>query len=636
MTAEATVNDIITDARSFADDSYDAASSLVQSAQSASTSSVSLTPRRLYFTAPDPVSLDHDENPGNFEDGFTIPAGKPEVPLLETLHIPELPDFPDAPDTLDTSGLFQFDRPAFDLAGFTKTAPDVDTDITFPNAPVLQEYEAPETSELDLRATPSVTAPVFDPGVTISTPEDAPDFVAAYKTRITDAVPQFRDWVETYSDAWIDRYAPEYHTALAKLESKIADGYEGNTAMPDAVEQQIFDRGVSRAEQERGSLDSEAAERFSRRGYTLPPVALSSQMAANQRAVARNAADVSRDLAIRRSELEHQHVQFVMQISSSLRDAMRNQVMQYANLLVTVNGQALQDAQQVGALMTEAYRFMFERARLDHEHLKTLAAVYETELKSALIDLEIFKVEMEAAKTRKDAELADVEVWAKKIDAQNTRINLHLAELRAITERVGVERLRVDIFGQEVSAYTALTNAKESEFGAYRAAISGDEALVSAHSEKVRAYGIETDAARTKIQAESALTDVGVQYNRNLIDVFKAELSGWLGELDAEGKRFDGSTSSYRSRLDLYKTRLSAQLDEQRSVFDSSKLDLDAQRSQVDADLKVMLAQADLLSQRIGLIANTAMAGASAHADMASSAVSAQNTMVNLVNETVN
>ena len=55
-----------------------------------------------------------------------------QTPGNGLLYIPELPEFPEAPDSLDTSDLFQFDRPAFDIGGFTKTSPEVDTDIEFP------------------------------------------------------------------------------------------------------------------------------------------------------------------------------------------------------------------------------------------------------------------------------------------------------------------------------------------------------------------------------------------------------------------------------------------------------------------------------------------------------------------------
>lgn len=640
MSAEATVTDLINDARTFAQTSYDEAGDLISSAQSAANSIVLLEPRSLNFSAPEAITFTNLGDPGQFQDGFTVPGGKPTSPndQLVGLHLPELPTFPDAPDPLNTDGLFDIDRPQFNIGDFGGTAPVVDTDITLPATPELQEYEAPETNPLDLRATPTVdTFPQFDSSaVSISDPGDAPDSAQAYKDRIEAMIPQLRAWVEDYADGWINKYAPEYHTAMAQLEARLSEGYNGNTALPDSVEQQIFDRGVARAEAEVIALDEEAAERFARRGYTLPPVALDARLSDNRQVVARAAAGVARDTAIERAKMEHEHVQFVMQLSSSIRDGMRGQVIQYSGMLANLNAQALQDAMQLANIMNEVYRLLIEQSKNDQDHLRTLAAVYEAEIKSALVDLEIFKVEADVAKTRKDAELADVEVWAKKIDAEERKINLYLAQLRGITEQVGIERLKVDIFGSEVDAYASLVRSKEAEFNAYRAAIAGDEALVRAHAEKVRAYSAEVDAARVKVQAESSLTDAGVQYNRSLIDIFKAELDAWMKEVDAERTRFSSGADAYRAQLDGFSKRVDIQIEQQRSVYDAARLDLQAQSEQTRADVRTLLAQGKLFQDRIALIAQTAIAGAGAHGSMASSAVSAQNTMVNLVNETLN
>jgi hypothetical protein len=640
MSAEQTVNDIITDARTFAQESFESANALISSAQSAAASFVLLEPRQLNFDAPDAITFSNVGDPGQFEDGFTVPGGKPESPNddLASLYLPTIPVFPDPPPALDTEGLFDIDRPQYNIGEFGGTPPETDTDIPLPAVPELQEYEEPETNPLDLRDTPVVNAyPTFDSdAVTISDPGVPPDAAAEYKARVNQMIPEFRDWVESYADGWINKYAPDYFSAMEQLETRISEGYAGNTAMPDAVEQQIFDRGVSRAEQERGPLDAEAAERFARRGYSLPPIALNTEMAANHQAVARNAANVARDVAIERARLEHQHVQFVMQLSSTIRDGMRGQVLQYAGLLIQINGQAIEDARSLGALLVQVYELLVRKSQNEQEWLRTLAGVYEAELKSALVDLEIFKVEAETAKLRKDAELADVDVWAKKIEAQEQKIQLYVAQLRGVTEQVSLERLKVETFGSEVDAYSALVRSKEAEFNAYRAAISGDEALVRAYAEQVGAYSAEVDAARVKVQAESAVTDAGVQYNRSLIDIFKAELDSWTAEINAEETRFSSSSDAYKTQLEAFAKRIDIQIEQQRSIYDAAQLDLRAQVAQTRADVQTLLAQANLFQRRIENISQTAIAGANAQGSMASSAVSAQNTMVNLVNETLN
>lgn len=637
MSDKTTVEGIITDARTFASDSYSQADALISNAQSYAQGFTVFSPRTLYFspTPSNPVDIDADD-PGVFNDGFQPPTSRPSKPSYSTFYKPSLPQFDQAPEALDTSELFQFDRPVYDIAAFDKSAPDLDTDFEVPDMPELVEYDDPQTSDLSLRETPQVEAPRFDHSVQIVDPGDAPEMVAQYQAELTSSLPVFRDWVETHTDAWLTKMAPEYYTAMAQLESKIAEGYQGNTAMPDSVEQQLFDRAVSRSEDEKSRLNREAADAFGKRGYRVPPVTLFNVMAANNQVVAKNASDAAREVAIERARLEHQHVQFVMQISTTIRDGLRNQVVQYAQMLLSLNGQAIGHAKQIADLMAGAYRMKLDHANFALDHLRTLATIFETEMKSAMADIEIFRLEMEAAKTRKDAELVDVSVWEKKIDAQNTRINRYLARLKAVAEKANIEKLKILQFGEEVKAYAAHVNAKEAEYGVYRAAIDGDQNLVAAHAATVSAYAAKVQATRTAQDGEIAHSNAVSNYNKNLTEVYRAELGAYETDVRAEGTRVGTNAEVHKVALTRYRERLDAQLAALRLQYEEDRLILAAEKAKVDADVKTAVAQSELHNERIKLRANTAMAGAESFGVMASSAVSAQNTMVNLVNETIN
>lgn len=637
MTAEATVNDIINDARDFASTSYSDASDLIQSAQNAAGGFVLLDPRQLNFATDPNATMPNITEPGEFNDGYVKPLTRPDSPTLETFYLPVAPAFPDEPDPLDTEGLFDFDKPVFDIGGFDGTVPVIDVDYTFPDAPTINEYDDPVTTPLDLRDTPTVTVPTFDPNIQVNVPtEDPPDLESKYLTTLDDAAPEFRNWVENYADLWLDRYAPGYHSAQAELESAISRGYLGNTAMPDDVEQQIFDRALSRTLEDQDRADTEAATAFAKRGYKVPPLALFGAMNANGQVANRAASAAARETAIERARLEHQHVQFVMQLSSSVRDGMRGQVIQYSNLLLSINGQAIDHSKTVAALAAQAYELLLRRYELDQRYYQVLAEIFETEMKAAMADIEIFKIEIDAAKAKKDAELADVSVWEKKIDAQNTKINLYLGQLRAIAEKAGIERIKLEIFGEEVNAYNSRVRGKEAEFGAYRAAIQGDEALVSANAQVVRAYSETVSAAKAKLDAEVAISDSIATHNKNLTEIFRSELGAYETDVRAEGARFDGAVSVHRAALDRYRAVLGGNIDVLRIGYDKERLDLEAARAQLNGDVQTLLTQGQIFQRQLALRAETAMSGATAFGSMAASAMSAQNTMVNLVNETIN
>lgn len=636
MSSETTLQEIIDEARAFAETSYASAADLVSNAQASAQGFTLLTPRILNFSTEDMPDLDPHLAPDVFVDAYVKPGEFPEIGTLETIPVPDLPSFPDAPEDFDSSGLFDFQRPAFDIGDFDGQRPQVDLDATFPDAPTVPEYDEPDSIDVQLRDMPQITPPTFEADTSVELPDLPEDFAAAFRVDVRSAVPEFRDWVESYTQAWMARHAPNYGEAMAQLQAAIERGMEGNTAMPDAIEAQIFGRGVDRAEAERARLDAEASERFARRGYKLPPLALAGQLARNQASVARAAADVAREVAIERARLEHQHVQFVMQLSSSILDSIRNQAIQYAGLLLQINGQAIDYAARLGQLSVETYSKLIERARLSFDHMRTLATIYETELKSALADVELFKVEMEAAKLRKDIEATDVDIWKSKIDAANMRINLYLAELKGVSERLGVEKMRIDIYGQDIAAYASLVQAKTAEFNAYRAAIDGDKAMVDAYTSEVQAYRSRVDAEGTRVRAQAVATDAIASYNRNIVDTFRAEVAGYSAEVDAESKRFASSVDRYQAQLEAYKTDLESQISQLRVGYDKERLDLETKRAQLEADVRTMVAQGELFSEQIKLRANTAMAGATAMSGMGEAAVGAQNTMIELVNQTLN
>lgn len=636
MSSEATLQQIIDEARAFADSSYNAAAALVSNAQASAQGFSLLTPRILNFSTDALADLDPRLAPEAFTDVYLRPGEFPEVAALETVPVPDLPTFPDPPPEFDASGLFDFPRPVFDFGDFDAQRPDVDLDVTFPTLPPIQEHEAPDTVAVELRDRPAITVPTFEADTHVDMPDLPADFAANFRIDVASSIPEFRDWVETYTQAWLDRHAPNYTSAMEALQAAIARGLEGNTAMPDSVEDQLFQRGVDRAEAERARLDAEAEQRYAKRGYKIMPLALAGQLARNQEAVARAAADVAREVAIERARLEHQHVQFVMQLSDGLLNAVRGQAIQYSGILLQVNGQAVDYAARLGQLSVETYNKLLERARLAFDHVKTLALIYETELKSAMADIELYRLELDAAKLRKDIEAIDVDIWKSKIDAANLRINLYLAELKGISEQLNVEQMRIDVYGKDIAAFSALVQAKAAEFQAYRAAIDGDKALVEAYASQVDVYRAQVEASGVRVRAQATATEAVASYNRNIVDTFRAEVQAYGTEVDAESKRFSSSVERHRAQLEAYKTDIEAQISELRIGYDKERLDLEARRAQLDADVRTMIAQGELFSEQIKLRATTAMAGATAMSNMGEAAIGAQNTMIELVNQTLN
>lgn len=631
MTIDDTVNTIITEARTFAQDTFEAAVALTTDAVNEANASFTITPP-IYrdslgsFDEPNTTG-----DPGVFTGQFFRPTSNPDRPVFQPIYVPELPDLESAPAVLDTSDLFNVPRPAFNVPEFDENAPDINTAFVLPDSPTVTFPDAPNQSEITIPDAPEITLPRFnqvfdDPG-----PGDLEDLSSAYEASFEKMVPQFRTAIENQMETFIDRFSPNYHVAMAKLEEKIQSGIDGGTAMSDSVEQAIFDRARYRAEEE-FSASIRAMERdISTRGFPIPPGVLNELTLQIRMKMSKDVVAAATDVAIERARLEQQHAQFIMQVSANLRQMIVNGMLQYANTLLEVNAQALQYSRELNEIALTAYNASVERYRIKLEVYRIQAQVYEVELKSALADMQAYEMEIEAAKLRKDIEQQDLEAYVQKIQAQRTKIDLYLAQLQGVTTQANTERLRIELYGEKVRAHSLLVQAKEAEFGAYRAAIQGDAEKVQAYAAEVNAYHARVRGFEAIANVENTKAQIALESNRNISAIYEADIRKYLADVQVETAAFEGDIREYTTRIDKYKADLAATIDILRSKIDFNRLELDADRTKYDGDLRVVLERAEIKKSLIDLRARTAVSAADTLNTMAAAALQSQNTMVQLV-----
>ena len=639
MTTEATLNDLISEARDCANDSYNAAESLVNRARNVANSAALLSVGTLTFSMDSILdSLNHDKDPGVFTDQYVKPTTRPDAPSLATTYLPSIPTFPAAPDAVDTSGLFEHQLPVYDVGTFDDPAPDVDTDIDIPTAPVLTEEEAPDVDRgIDVRDAPVLSTPSFDKdGSDIALPDQAGDLSTQYQADVTNARPEIFDWADSQVDAWVSKFSPEYHTALARLETKINAGIDGGTALSDTIEQQIYDRARNRIDSERQRLESEATSGMGKRGFDMPQGAVSAMLFNSDIEAFKAIAGEARDVAIRRAEIEIDHAKFIMQLSAGMRESLRSAALGFAQVLLQINGQSMEYSRDIASIAMQVYQLLHDRSRLEISLLQIQFQAYETRLKSSMADMELYKMELDAALAVKDADLKDVQIWREKIAADDNKIQLYLGKLRGISEEAGLRKLSVDLYGEKVKAFLGQVSAKESEFRAFEAAMRGDESIVNAQVQKVSAYRTEVEAVGTKSQVESQHAQAVTAHNQALNDIFNTEMRGYLGDSDVEKARHGAAVESYKAGLIRYQADLESQLKHLDTKYNRARLELQAASESIGVRLREQVAQGELFQSRIQLQARTAMSGAETMSNIAANAVGAQNTWIGLANQTIN
>jgi len=521
----------------------------------------------------------------------------------------------------------------YDVGALNATAPNVDVngitaDLASINKPALNLPEAPTTTVVDIPVAPQVTLPTFAGHLGDTSVGPAPDLVQSFKTEYATARPEIQAFVDSQLQTWMNQYAPGLKESLVKLEAKINADMDSGRALSAEFETALYNRARSRAEQELHKVEGEISRGVAKRGFTLPPAAMSAAKINAHQATADAIATQSTELAIERAKMEIQHVQFVMQLSSNLQQVMQNTAMQYLSTVAKINDQALEVSKQIAAYLNEVYNNTFKKANLTIEVFRAESAVYEVELKSAMARLDEYRLEVEVAKLKKDMESIDIDLYKARIEGENAKIQQYLAMLEAVSKRADMEKMKVELFGEEVKAYVAQLQGKEAEFRAYSAALSGDESKLKAELAKVEVYNKEVEAEAIKQKAELATTEADTNYNRALSDLFSAELSRYKTDVAAEQTRFGASVEGYKAKLATVVETNKAELQAFSTRYDKARLDLEAAKTQYDGDIKQAISFVEQFLAHTKILADTAFKVGDTYGNMAAAALSSQNTMI--------
>ncbi|RKZ87751.1 MAG: hypothetical protein DRQ39_03675 [Gammaproteobacteria bacterium] len=623
-----TATDIIGDARSYASETYGHASVLIDSAQSKIRVT---TPNAPSNTIPSVNITDITwDDPGSFNDRYVSPGGKPIKPTFQGVKLPGDMETVDPVDDFDYSKLWEGDVPIFNIPEFTKTAPEV-SPVVIPDPPPLDPIPYPDIQDIVIPEFDGVTIPSFDPEMLATMPDLPPDIVQAYKDTYSDSLPEMQDFLNSGMQEILDKYCPEYEDNRARLIDKINNAFDNGTGLSDTFEQNLYDRGRSRAEAEQIRITTEVQEGAAKRGQFVPDGTVISGLVQAQAQAAMANAQYSSETTIERAKLELNHLEFVMGLSNGIRDTSLQLMIQQAGNLIQINGQALTHSQNIANIMTELYNLEVKRFETALQYLSIQAQVYETEYKAAMANLEIFRIEAEVAKLTVDINDSEVALYTARVGAQKMEVEIYATQVDALNTKVNAEATAVKAFGEEVRAYTSQVQAKTAEFGAYTAALNGNKTQMEIYVAEVNAYATKVNAAKSVIDVEVAAANSVISYNKNLSDQFRAELDAYKTNIQAESTRFESSTKAYISNLETFKATLDAKKATLMGQVKEAELDVNAaiQEYKNVADFRVAYAQTS--NQGYKNIAEIATSGAAVYTDIAGAALQAQNTMVQVV-----
>lgn len=631
------INTVIDDAAAYANSIFDDAREMADDAQTiaAGRASASWFPLRWEpLDDSDDFSLAtaEDSKPDDLVVTYVPPDSSGiENPDLLPAYMPAMPALPDAPDSLDTSGLFLTPRPEWSIPDFTVDAPIVDTSIALPSAPDVTTPEAPVAGDSGLTV-PEVIVPTFDDrfaGSAPSTIDGAARVASEYESRWPAIVATADSYVET----WMTQNCPAHHAALATLESRIAAAMEGGSATDESWEVALYDRARVRVIDEQHVAQRAITTEYGKRGFVIPPGAMMSGLARIHHEGARNLAATSAEIAIERARLELQHLQFAMGLSAQLRQGFVSAAANYMQLLLSANGQALDYAKEIGRLAVEVFNQRVELYRLEIARYQLESQVYTVKLESAFAELRVFEAEIAAEKLNIDLDRNAIALFEAKISAERNKIEIYNAQILAVRAALESEAQKIAIYESQVRAYAARVNGKESEYNAYRAAIQGDMSRVEAYQTEVQAYGTRVQAIGTQVDAERGISQSINEFNRGLLQAQEGQIRKYVADIQGESTRVGSNVDAYRAAVAAYSAEMDAKTRILTTRYEKERVNLTALIADAENRIKIQAINVESFLKAIGTQAEVTNASARILGDMASSALSVNNSIVSQTSE---
>lgn len=528
--------DIINDGRGYAGDMAAASALAVDQAVSAV--------RGIGYVVPNYQPTQLPDAPPS-----TLDLTPPELDPI-TMELPAEPG--DAPtpapiSAIDTSGapMLQVGVPALVLPSapaalnaFQDQAPQINTNLQFPEPPALlmqPPTDVPELPDRGVPVAPNVVLPVFDAVMPADTTQSPTDLDGRLDAAYRSAAPQMMAMLDGQVDALIDRFNPEYRPQMAKVEAQLSRFMAGGSGFAPAVEDAIYGRARDKNLAEARRVEQAAREDMADRGFTLPPGALMASARAARQAAADTNAAAAADIVRLQAEMEQRNLQFAVTTSAGLRSSMLQAALGYHQNLIAINGQALDYGKAVLSAVVETYNTAVRAFTAKLEAYRAEAAVFETRLKGAMAAVELYRAEIDALQALTNVDRAKVDVFRARIDVLSALANVYRSQIDAVQGRAGLEKLKLELFQSRVQAYTSQVQAKNAEWGGYQSAIQGQAELVRVYSARVQAYGTEVAGWRAKIEAQAEVVKAQATSNQAQAEQFRAQVSAYSAVVNARG-----------------------------------------------------------------------------------------------------
>ena len=470
-------------------------------------------------------------------------------PTLDQVSIPDtsIPEF-----TVE-SPYFSFPSPPdVEFPDDPGPAPTM-SEISTPSAPGYTLPPVPTISELDIPEAPEVHLPTFEASRPDNSLLSPPGELVYYQEE--EYISQLKSQV--------------YDKLLSEIQ-------EGGTGLSADVEQAIWNRAISRLDQELERNYEEIDQGWAARGFNFPAGAMMGMRSRVRRDIDDKKLDLNRDIMVEQARLAQQNTQFIIERAVNYEQALmdhHNRVAQRAFELARLKaetGIAIYNAK------VNAYAAMIEGYKADAE-------VFRAKLQAALSELEAYKTRMEGVRIAADVQRLYIDLYNAQLQSVMTMVEIYKAEMQGAAIKADVEKTRIQAYAEQVNAFISRIRAGTARFEAYQAEVQGRLGEVQGYSEQVRAYGMQVDAAKTGADIKTQQAQVQLDNQRMVIEKYRSEIEKYNADIQNYTMQIQAYAESNRDR----QAEAQVGLDTQRlmSEVESQAASIEIERGKLAADI---------------------------------------------------
>jgi hypothetical protein len=481
------------------------------------------------------IGAEIDINQETLNLGALLASSKPVMGVLpgfSGLVAPIPPAVPDI-DIADLKSIPAYDVaiPVFDIPAPPSIVEPVDPG----DAPNLEAINSPVPPDTDLPDVPTFTQVILPADPEISIPdfdEDAPVDDIQLPLKLTE-----------YNPAEEEPYESEL---LSSLTAYINDGInDPGTGISATIEGDMYERERERRDtlliESKENLNSEWADK----GAPLPPGPLLSASLALTISHDQDRLDRAREITIQQVELAQKFIFFCVEKG-----------LQHEDIMIKLFNDVLNRAFEVARHVNEVAMLYFSaqvtlfNARLDR--YKSLALIYETRIKAALIELDIYKGKLEGAKIQLEANSEEVRLYVAQVQGVEALIRLYQAEIENAKTQAELNRLNLDGYKTKVDAYTSKIGSMTARYQMYEAQIRGE-------ATKAQTYATQVDAYKTRVEAAKIEEDLNIERGRvegeilqRKVSLYEADITKYRAEVDARSTETTAIIEEFRGEVQSY------------------------------------------------------------------------------------